>query len=123
VLAVPPILTNAYFGVDGVDPDVVEAARGMGLSERQVLTQVELPLGMPLVVGGIRIATIFVIATATIASIAGGGGLGDVIVNQATYGLAGVVGAALCVSLLAFLAAFLLRLLHRAVSPRPVRGA
>jgi osmoprotectant transport system permease protein len=123
VLAVPPILTNAYFAVDGVDPDVVEAARGMGLSERQVLTRVELPLGLPLVVAGIRIATIFVIATATIASIVGGHGLGDVIVNQPTYGLAGVVGASLCVSLLAFTAALLLGLLHRAVSPRHGSGA
>ena len=120
VLAIPPILTNAYFAIDGVDSDVVEAARGMGLSERQVLTQVELPLGLPLVIAGIRIATIFVIATATIASIAGGHGLGDIMVNQATYGLSGVVGASLCVSLLAFSAAFLLTLLYRAVSPRPV---
>ena len=120
VLAIPPILTNSYFAIDGVDSDVVEAARGMGLSERQVLTQVELPLGLPLVIAGIRIATIFVIATATIASIAGGHGLGDIMVNQATYGLSGVVGASLCVSLLAFSAAFLLTLLYRAVSPRPV---
>jgi len=67
VLAVPPILTNAYFAIDGVDPDVVEAARGMGLSERQILLQIELPLGLPLVLAGIRIAAIFVIATATIA--------------------------------------------------------
>jgi osmoprotectant transport system permease protein len=120
VLAIPPILTNSYFAIDGVDSDVVEAARGMGLSERQVLTQVELPLGLPLVIAGIRIATIFVIATATIASIAGGHGLGDIMVNQATYGLSGVVGASLCVSVLAFSAAFLLTLLYRAVSPRPV---
>ena len=102
VLAVPPILTNAYFAIDGVDRDVVEAARGMGLSERQVLLQVELPLGLPLVIAGIRIAAIFVIATATIAAVAGGGGLGEIIVNQASYGLAGVVGASLCVSALAF---------------------
>ena len=120
VLAIPPILTNSYFAIDGVDSDVVEAARGMGLSERQVLTQVELPLGLPLVIAGIRIATIFVIATATIASIAGGHGLGDIMVNQATYGLSGVVGASLCVSVLAFSAAYLLTLLYRAVSPRPV---
>ena len=120
VLAIPPILTNAYFAIDGVDPDLVEAARGMGMSERQVVTQVELPVGLPLVIGGIRIATIFVIATATIASIAGGGGLGDVIVNQASYGLSGVVGASLYVSFLAFGAAALLGLLQRAVSPRPI---
>jgi osmoprotectant transport system permease protein len=118
VLAVPPILTNAYFAIDGVDRDVVEAARGMGLTETQVLLRVELPLGLPLVLAGIRIAAIFVIATATIAAIAGGGGLGEIIVNQASYGLAGVVAAALCVSALAFLAALLLSLVRRAASPR-----
>src|SRR5581483_10543264 len=91
VLAVPPILTNAYLAVDRVDPDVVEAARGMGLSDGQVLMQVELPLGLPLVIAGVRIAAVFVIATATIAAVAGGGGLGEIIVNQASYGLAGVV--------------------------------
>lgn len=118
VLAVPPILTNAYFAIDGVDRDAVEAARGMGLTERQVLLRVELPLGLPLVLAGIRIAAIFVIATATIAAIAGGGGLGEIIVNQASYGLAGVVAASLCVSALALLAAVLLGLVGRAASPR-----
>jgi osmoprotectant transport system permease protein len=123
VLAIPPILTNAYFAIDGVDRDVVEAARGMGLSERQVLMQVELPLGLPLVIAGVRIATIFVLATATIAAVAGGGGLGEIIVNQASYGLAGVVGASLCVSALTLLAAFLLGLVTRAASPRHPSGA
>jgi osmoprotectant transport system permease protein len=120
VLAVPPILTNAYFAIDGVDRDAVDAARGMGMTELQVLVQVELPLGLPLVLAGVRIAAIFVIATATIAAIAGGGGLGDVIVNQPTYGLAGVVAASLCVSALAFLAALLLSVVRRAASPRHV---
>jgi osmoprotectant transport system permease protein len=118
VLAVPPILTNAYFAIDGVDRDAVEAARGMGLTETQVLLRVELPLGLPLVIAGIRIAAIFVIATATIAAIAGGGGLGEIIVNQASYGLQGVVGASYCVSALALLAALLLGLVRRAASPR-----
>jgi len=117
VLAAPPILTNAYFGIDGVDRDIVEAARGMGLTDLQILTRVELPLGLPLVIAGIRIAAIFVIATATIAAVAGGGGLGEIIVNQASYGLAGVVAASLCVSALAFAAAGLLTLLLRAASP------
>jgi osmoprotectant transport system permease protein len=116
VLAVPPILTNAYLGIDGVDRDVVEAARGMGLSQRQVLLQVELPLGLPLVLAGIRIAAVFVIATASIAAVAGGGGLGEIIVNQASYGLAGVVGASICVSALALLAAVALTLLRRALT-------
>jgi osmoprotectant transport system permease protein len=118
VLAIPPILTNAYFAIDGVDRDAVEAARGMGMTELQMLARVELPLGLPLVLAGIRISAIFVIATATIASIAGGGGLGDIIVNQASYGLAGVVAASLWVSALAFAAAGLLNLVRKAVSPR-----
>jgi osmoprotectant transport system permease protein len=120
VLAVPSILTNAYFGIVGVDGDVVEAARGMGLSERQILLKVELPLGLPLVIAGIRIAAIFVIATATIAAIAGGGGLGQIIVDQASYGLAGVIGASLCVSALTLLAALFLSIVVRIASPRPV---
>lgn len=123
VLAIPSILTNTYFGIAGVDRDVVEAARGMGLSEQQILLRVELPLGLPLVVAGIRIAAIFVIATATIAAIAGGGGLGEIIVNQASYGLAGVVGASLCVSALTLSAALLLTIVQRLASPRPEPGA
>jgi osmoprotectant transport system permease protein len=118
VLAIPPVLTNAYFAVDGVDADVVEAARGMGFSEWQILGRIELPLGLPLVVAGIRIAAIFVIATATIAAVAGGGGLGEIIVDQATYGLAGVIAGSLCVSALALLAALLLSLTLRALTPR-----
>ena len=120
VLAVPPILTNAYFAIDTVDRDAVEAARGMGMTGRQVLLQVELPLGLPFVLAGIRIAAIFVIATATIAAVAGGGGLGQIIVNQASYGLSGVVAASLWVSALAFFAAFILSVIRRAASPRPV---
>ena len=95
VLAVPPMLTNAYVAVDEVDPDAVEAARGMGMSSLQVLRRVELPLALPLLFAGIRTASVFVVSTATIAAIAGGGGLGDIIVNQASYRLRGVIGAAL----------------------------
>ena len=85
VLGVPPILTNAYVAVDQVDPDAVEAARGMGMTPWQVIRRVELPLALPLLFAGIRTAAVFVVATATIAAIAGGGGLGDIIVNQAAY--------------------------------------
>jgi len=113
VLGVPPILTNAYFAVETVDRNVVEAARGMGMRERQILARVELPLALPLVIAGIRIAAVFVIATSTIASIAGGGGLGDIMVAQASYKLAGVVAASLCVSFLAFAAVALLELARK----------
>jgi osmoprotectant transport system permease protein len=118
VLAIPPILTNAYFAVDGVDPDAVEAARGMGLTETQILTRVELPLGLPLLLAGVRIAAVFVIATATIAGIFGGGGLGDIMARQVTYELSGVLAAALWVAALALLAAAAIALVQRAASRR-----
>ena len=117
VLGVPPILTNAYFAVDEIDPNVVEAARGMGMRGREILLRVELPLAVPLIFAGIRISAVFVIATATIAAIAGGGGLGEIIVDQATYRLAGVVAASLCVSFLAFAAAFVLGVTRKLLSP------
>jgi osmoprotectant transport system permease protein len=117
-LAVPPILTNAYTAVDGVDPDAVEAARGMGMTERQVLTAVELPLSWPLIFAGIRTASVYVIATAPLAAIAGGGGLGDIILNQPTYRLVGVIAATIVVVALAFAVDGLLGLVQRAVTPR-----
>jgi osmoprotectant transport system permease protein len=123
VLGLPPILTNAFFAVEGVDPDVVQAARGMGLTETQILTRVELPLGLPLILAGIRIAAVFVIATATIAGIVGGGGLGDIMANQQFYGLAGVLAAALCVSAVALLTAALLGLAQRTASRRMAPSA
>lgn len=121
VLAAGPLLTNGYGAVAGVDRDAVEAARGMGMSGLQVLRSVELPLALPLLFAGIRIAAVTVVATAPIAAIAGGGGLGDVIVNQASYRLEGVLGASLCVMALSALvfAAFLA--LERALTPRGLR--
>jgi osmoprotectant transport system permease protein len=122
VLAVPPLLTNAYVAIDGVDREVVEAARGMGMSPTQILFRVELPLGLPLLFAGIRTASVYVVATATIASLAGGGGLGDIIFNQASYRLSGVVAAAMWVSALALLVEGAFALLQRLVTPRGVRG-
>jgi osmoprotectant transport system permease protein len=122
VLAVPPILTNAYVAVDGVEQEAVEAARGMGMTDWQVIRRVEFPLALPLIFTGIRTATVFVVATATIAAIAGGGGLGDIIVNQAGYGIEGVVGAAICVSILALAADGLLGLVQRLLTPPGLRA-
>jgi osmoprotectant transport system permease protein len=119
ILGIPPILANAYFAVDGVEREIVEAARGMGLTEAQILLRVELPLGLPLILAGVRIAAVFVIATATIAAVAGvGGGLGDIIVNPASYGDAGVLAAAFCVAAIALGTALLLALAQQAASRR-----
>ena len=122
VLALGPILTNAYLGVEGVDHDAVETARGMGLSPGQILRRIELPLALPLLFIGVRIAAVTVVATAPIAAYAGGGGLGDIIANQATYRLSGVLGASLCVMALSA-GVWLRRLaLQKATTPRGVRA-
>jgi osmoprotectant transport system permease protein len=123
VLALGPILTNAYLGVEGVDRDAVEAARGMGLSGRGILTRVELPLALPLLYIGIRVAAVTVVATAPIAAYAGGGGLGDIIANQATYRLSGVLGASICVMALSAGVWIGLLALQRATTPKGVRAA
>jgi len=79
LLAMPPVLINTDAGMRGVDPAVVEAARGMGMSRWQLLRRVQLPLAAPVILAGVRIAAIEVIASATLASLIGGGGLGDFI--------------------------------------------
>lgn len=123
VLAIGPILTNAYLGVEEVDSDAVEAARGMGLSGRGILKTVELPLALPLLYIGIRVAAVTVVATAPIAAYAGGGGLGDIIANQATYRLAGVLGASICVMALSAGVWIGLLALEKATTPKGVRAA
>lgn len=80
-LTIPPILTNTYVAVRGVDREVVEAARGMGLQERAILRTVELPIALPLILSGVRTAAVNVIATATLGALVAGGGLGRYIVD------------------------------------------
>jgi osmoprotectant transport system permease protein len=122
-LAVPPILTNAYTAIEGIDDDVVDAARGMGLRERQVLLDVEVPLGLPLLFAGIRTAAVFVVATVPLGALVGApGGLGDIIANQASYHLSGVLGAAICVAVLALIVDGVFALLQRLVTPRALRA-
>jgi osmoprotectant transport system permease protein len=121
VLGSGPILTNSFDAVDRVDQDAVEAARGMGMTGGQLLRRIELPLAVPLLFTGIRVAAVTIVATAPIAAIAGGGGLGDIIVNQASYRLSGVVGASLCVMLLSALVFVALTGVQIAVTPTGVR--
>jgi osmoprotectant transport system permease protein len=122
VLAVPPIVTNAYLGVDGVDRDLVDAASGMGMSGFQIVRRVELPLSVGPLFVGIRTAAVFVVSTTTIASLAGfSGTLGDVIANETSYHFSGVLGAAICVAALALAVDGLLTLLQRALTPSGLR--
>jgi osmoprotectant transport system permease protein len=121
VLAAPLMLTNAYVAVDQVDEDAVQAAQAMGMRPVQILLRVEMPLALPLIFAGIRTGAVYVIATATLAALAGGGGLGDIIVNQATYGDEGVVAGSIAVAALAFAAEGVFALLQRAVTPRGLR--
>ncbi|MEV3990141.1 ABC transporter permease [Streptomyces sp. NPDC049837] len=118
LFAVPPLLTNAYVGMRQVDRAVVEAARGMGMSGAQVFRRVELPLAHPMVMTGLRSATVQVIATATLAAMAGEGGLGRIITaGFNTNNTPQVVAGALVVGALALLAEGLLVVAGRVLDP------
>jgi osmoprotectant transport system permease protein len=121
LLAIPPILTNAYTGVTQVDPETVDAARGMGMTGAQIVRRVELPLALPLIFGGIRISAVNVVATATIAPLAGVVTLGDPIINVNTYGDEGRLAAAIVVALLAVVTEVSLAALQRGVTPRGLK--
>ncbi|MEB8338008.1 ABC transporter permease [Streptomyces endophyticus] len=122
LFAVPPLLTNAYVGMRGVDREVVRAARGMGMTGRQMLLRVEVPLALPMILNGVRIAAVQLVATATIAAIAGGGGLGRII--TAGFNLAStpqVVAGAVLVAVFALVVEALFELAER-FGPGWLRG-
>jgi osmoprotectant transport system permease protein len=123
VLAFPPILTNAYVAVDQVEPDTVDAANGMGLRPMQVLLKIEIPQALPLIFAGVRTSAVFVVATATLGGIFGGGGLGEIINDHESYGLAGIIAASYVLIVLAFLVQILFLALERSVTPRGIRSA
>jgi osmoprotectant transport system permease protein len=114
VLAVPPLLAGAYAGIESVDRRTVDAARGMGMTEWQVLTRVEVPLGLPLLLGGLRSAVLQVVATATIAAYIGLGGLGRYVIDGvAIRDYPQILGGSLIVVVLALVLDGLFALLQR----------
>ncbi|MEU7133169.1 ABC transporter permease [Streptomyces sp. NPDC046261] len=118
LFAIPPLLTNAYVGMREVDRDMVEAARGMGMTGGQVIARVELPLAFPLILTGVRSAAVQVVATTTLAALPGGGGLGRII--TAGFRLtdtAQVVAGALLVAVLALLVEGAFVVLQRLLDP------
>ena len=121
LLAIPPILTNTYVGVRQVDRESVDAARGVGLSEGQIVRQIELPLAISTIMGGIRTSAVAVVATATISPLANVQSLGTPIIEPQTYGEAGQIGAAIIVALLTLAVDVGLAAAQRAATPAGLR--
>ena len=122
VFAIPPILTNTYVGFRGVDADVREAARSMGMRRGQVIRRVDLPLALPLVMTGIRTSAVQVVATASLAALVAGGGLGRIVAlgfGQQNYGE--MIAGAILIAALALLTELALVVLSWAVTPGPRR--
>jgi osmoprotectant transport system permease protein len=123
LLAVPPILTNTYVGVRQVDRDAVDSARGMGMTDAQIVRRIELPLAMPTVFAGIRLAAVAVIATATIAPLADVQTLGEPIITPVIYGGTGQLAASILVAVLTLAADWGIGRLQRAVTPKGLKLA
>jgi osmoprotectant transport system permease protein len=123
LLAIPPILTNAYVGTRQVDREAVDAARGMGMRETQIARRVELPLALPLIFGGVRTSAVNVIATATLASIVGLKTLGDPIFSPNIYGTDGQLAGAMLVALLALASEGVLASAQRLLTPKGLKLA
>ena len=123
-LAIPPILINASTGLREVSKDIVDAARGMGLSGTQILLRVQLPIAAPVIFAGLRTSAVQVIASATLATFIGGGGLGDLIVEGYSRSGPGLlIGASVTVALLAILTELLFGGLERAFTPKGLKIA
>lgn len=118
ILGIPPILTNAFVGVRQVDRGAVDAARGVGMTELEIVRHIELPLALPTIMGGVRTASVNIIATSTIGSVAGVSTLGDLILGESTYGTEGVIAGAIVVALMALLFELLLGGIQRLLTPR-----
>jgi osmoprotectant transport system permease protein len=114
-LAIPPIVTNTFVAIREVDRDIVDAARGMGLAERQILRSIEIPLGLPLILAGVRTAAVNVVATATLGAVVAGGALGRFIVDGfALREFDQLVAGAILVALLAIVTEITFSALERA---------
>ena len=119
LFAIPPLLTNTITGISEVDPEVRDAARGLGLNGSQVLWRVELPLAVPLVAAGIRTATVQVVATASLAAIVGSGGLGRYVVDGfATQDTTLILAGAILTAAISLAAEGVMALAQRAATPK-----
>ena len=119
VLAIPPILINASTGLRQVNPQVIDAAKGMGLSDRQILGRIQFPIALPVIFAGIRTSAVQVVASATLATFIGGGGLGELIVlGFQRNDLAVQIGGSLAVAVLAIITEIIFGVLERTFTPK-----
>jgi osmoprotectant transport system permease protein len=119
VLAIPPILINASTGLRQVNPQVIDAAKGMGLSDRQILGRIQFPIALPVIFAGIRTSAVQVVASATLATFIGGGGLGELIVlGFQRNDLAVQIGGSLAVAVLAIITEVIFGVLERTFTPK-----
>lgn len=121
--ALLPIIKNTYIGINSIEPSIIEAGRGMGMTKTQILTMVEIPLALPIIMGGIRISTVINIGTATIAALIGAGGLGEFIFKGISMGnnhliLAGAIPTAL----LAISVDFILGIVEKKLTPQGLKN-
>ena len=123
LLAIPPILTNTFVGVQQVDRDTVDAARGMGMTGMEIIRKVRFPLALPLIFGGIRTASVNVVATATIAPLANVQTLGEPIVTPQTYGFQGQLGAAIVVAIVTIIVDLSFSRLQQILTPKGLKVA
>lgn len=122
IYALLPIVRNVYTGITSVDPAIIEAGSGMGMTPNQVLFKIELPIALPFIMAGIRTATVLTVGIATLATFVGAGGLGDIIYRGLqSYNNAFVIAGAVPVALLAILFDVLLKLVEKGVTPKGLK--
>ena len=118
VLGIPPILLNTYTGIRGIDPAMIDAAKGMGMTSWQIATRIQTPLVTPLVAAGIRTASVQIVATATLAAFIGAGGYGDYIVDGLNvFNYTELIAGAIAVAVLAMLVEVFMSWLQRVLTP------
>jgi osmoprotectant transport system permease protein len=118
VLGIPPILLNTYTGIRGIDPAMIDAAKGMGMTSWQIATRIQAPLVTPLVAAGIRTASVQIVATATLAAFIGAGGYGDYIVDGINvFNYTELIAGAIAVAVLAMLVEVFMSWLQRVLTP------
>lgn len=123
IYAILPILRNTYTGITEVDQSLIEAAKGIGMTNMQILFKVELTLALASIIGGIRISTVYIVSWATLAALIGAGGLGDPIwTGLGTYNANYIIAGAIPSALLAFALSGVIGLLQQVLTPRGIKG-